>query len=223
MKKLTVLMVVVLSVVLWSCGGGAKESPEEKAERRAKAMMEKMGVDAEEFDQMTDKVKEMAENAGKIAEEEAAETEEDKETYSAKNVELLGLTVTERKISAADWEKAKTLGEAYKSLENEQLRELTPEIIEKMIMDAGFDDLESAKGSLTEIADSWDLSQSVVMSIGLLKSTRMLDGDETYKEKMKELGDKINEMGYSAEDMKAMDENTRTSAAIKEILFRLNN
>ena len=216
-------MVMILTVLMWSCGGGAKESPEEKAERRAKAMMEKMGVDGTEFDKMKDAVEEMAENAEKIAEEEAGETEEDKEIYSDKNVELLGLTLTDRKIPDADWEKAKTLGDNYKSMENEQLRELTPEKIEKMITDAGFDDLESAKTSLTEIADSWEVSQNVGMKIAMLKSMRIVDGDETYKEEMKELGAKVNERGYSPEDMKAMDENIKTAAAIKEILFRLNN
>ena len=106
---------------------------------------------------------------------------------------------------------------------DEQLRELTPEKIEKMITDAGFEDLESAKTSLTEIADSWDVSQEVVIKIAMLKSMRMIDGDEEYQEEMKELGSKINEREYSPQDMKAMDENSKTSAAIKEILFRLNN
>jgi hypothetical protein len=221
MKNLTFLIVCILSVVLWSCGGG--KSPEERAENMAKKAMERAGVDESEFNAMKGQLEEMAENAEKIAEEEAAETEEDKETFSEKNVKLLGLSITERKIQDQDWQKAIVLSEEYKKLSNEQLQELTHEKIEKMIMDAGFTDIEAAKSKLTDIADSRDVILSVMMDMGMLESTRIIDGDETYEKEMKELGEKINERAYSPDDLKAMDENVKISASITELLYRLNN
>ena len=47
--------------------------------------------------------------------------------------------------------------------------------------------------------------------------------DEDYEKEMKELGTKVNERGYSQDDLKLMDENVKVSAAITELLYRLNN
>ena len=176
MKKLSMLTVMIISALMISCGGGSKESAEEKAERRAKEMMEKMGVDASEFDAMKEALEEVAENAEKIAEEEASESEEDQMIYSDKNAALMGLTVAERKIADADWEKAKVLAEKYKAMENEQLRELTHEKIETMIMDAGFTDLETAKGTLAGVSECYDVITSLGMKVAMAQSTRMIDG-----------------------------------------------
>jgi hypothetical protein len=222
MKKLTYLSIMILSLMLWSCGGGAKESPEERAERMAKKALERAGVDEAEAEETMKKVQEMAEQAARMAEEEAAESAEDKETFSDKNVALLGLNVSERKISDGDWEKAIALGEKYKSLGDEEKQNLTPEKIEDMILAAGFEEIESARATLSEISDSRDVVLSVGMDMGMLQSTRLIDGDEAYEKEMKELGAKLNERGYSADDLRAMDANIQTTTVITEILYRLD-
>jgi hypothetical protein len=210
MKNLRILAVVILSAFIISCGGSSDGNSEKENA-------------ISELNEMQEQLKEMADQAEKIQKEEENESEEDKKIYSQKNIELLGLSVEERKIADSTWQKAKVLAENYKSLEKEELRALTPESINQMILDAGFKDLDQAKVELQKIADSRDFDISVAMKFASIHNSRMLDGEETFKKEAKELGQKINEKGYSAEDLKALDENSKITVPITEILWRLNN
>jgi hypothetical protein len=223
LKKIILSIVSGLIALTVACGGGSDESDNSKSERLQKKMMEKMGASASEINEMQQNLKEMSKNVKKIEEEKAQESEEDKKVFSDKDAALLGLSETTRKIADTEWQKASVLQDAYKKLSNEQLRGLTREKIETMITDAGFADMESAQKSLREIADTRDLIISVNMKIGMLKSTRFLDGDDEYQKEMKELGNKINKKGYSIEDLRAMDQNIKIATTATEVLYRLNN
>ena len=213
MKYLSILSVFVLCFFISSCGGGSDKS---YAEKLAEKAAEKAGDNAEEIDKMQDEVKEMAERAEEMEKEDDA-------LLSDKNIEMLGLTATERKWSDETWEKAKVLAAAYKEIPTEELREMDTEKIEKMILDAGFEDIETAKVELQKVADSRDHNIGISMDIGSLKTVKLIDGEEAYEKEMKELGEEINEHGYTAEDLKVMDENVKMTVSIIELLYRLNN
>ena len=209
MKNLSILTLLLFSIFLWSCGGSSNKSVVEKA-------IEKAGGSAEEVSEMQEKVKDMAERAVEVAEEDDA-------IYSDKNVEMLGLTATERKISDETWTKANTLAETFKAIPNEELRDLTHEKIEQMILDAGFSDIETAKTELQKVVDARDHNIGIISGIGSLKTTLIVAGEDEYKEEMQELGGKINELGYTADDLKAMDKNAKVTTTITELMYRLNN
>ncbi|MCB2194441.1 MAG: hypothetical protein KQH79_01200 [Bacteroidetes bacterium] len=209
MKNLSILTLLLFSLLFWSCGGNSEKSVVDEA-------IEKAGGSAAEVKEMQKNVKEMAERAKEMEEEDDA-------ILSDKNLELLGLTATERKISDDTWEKANTLAEAYKAKPNEELRDLTNEDLEQMIMDAGFNDIETAKNELEKVVKSRDHDIGIISKIGGLKTTKLIDGEEEYEKEMKELGDKINEIGYTADDLKALDENVKITVPIAEFLYRLNN
>lgn len=209
MKNLSILTLILFSIFLWSCGGNSNKSAVEKA-------IEKAGGSAEEVSEMQQKVKEMAERAEDIADEDDA-------IYSEKNIEMLGLTATERKISDETWERANTLAEAFKAIPTEELRDLTHEKLEQMILDAGFDDLETAKTELQKVVDARDHNIGIISNIGSLKTTLLVAGEEEYKEEMQDVGVKINEIGYTADDLKAMEKNAKVTTTITELMYRLNN
>jgi hypothetical protein len=230
MKNLTILLMALFAVFFVSCGGGdTEESAEDAVEEQAVnagmraqiAAMKAAGATDEEIEEAKKAMEKIGEVAKNIEEMEAEE--ESDEIFSDANVELLGLTQTERKIPDENWQKAIVLREEWKKLSNEELRGLTKEKIEGIILGAGFTEIESAETSLREIADCYDVITSVSMKIGMLKSTRMLDGKEEYEKEMKALGEKINEREYSAEDLIAMDENVKVSVTATEILYRLDN
>lgn len=214
MKRLSILAFVSISLFLWSCGGSnSNDSANKEKEKSAFSEMK----------EMQSEVAKMAENAKKIQAEEAKESEADKAIFSDKNIALLELSTTEQKIPNEVWKQAATLRENYKALSNEELRALTHEKIEQMILDAGFTDIDSAKTSLREIADSRDLIIGMSMQIGNSKTVRLIDGEEAYLNEMKELGAKVNEKGYSGADLKAMDKNLKVATSVTEILYRLNH
>jgi outer membrane murein-binding lipoprotein Lpp len=210
MRNLRILVVMVISAIIWSCGGSSNN--ENKKEQKNS-----------ELSEMQERVKQMAEQAEKIQAEKENESEEDKKIWSQKNIDLFGFNVEGRKISDSTWQRAIVLANKYKSLEKEQLRALTHESINQMILDAGFTDLEVAKAEMQKIADSRDFIISLLMNYGSLESTRMIDGEEAYKTEAKEIGQKVNERGYSPEDLEFMDQNSNISVSIIELLWRLNN
>lgn len=211
MKNLGILAVVILSAFIISCGGSSDGNSEKENA-------------ISELSEMQEQLKEMADQAEKIQKEEENESEEDKKIYSQKNIELLGLKVEERKIADSTWQKAKVLAENYKTLENEQLRALTHDKINQMILDAGFTNLDSAKAEMQKIADLREFDMNVGMKFGVMHSARMIDGEEEFKKEAEELGQKINEKGYSPEDLKAIDEySKKVTIPVTELLWRLSN
>lgn len=224
MKNLLSLFMAVLAVLFISCGGGGdKESAEDEVAMEAGkqaqiAAMKAAGATDEEIEEAKKAMSNIQKNLKEMEEEE-----DSGEILSDKNIELLGLTVTERKITHEEWEKAKVLKANWKELSNEELRGLTTEKIEQMMLDAGFSDMESAKTSLSNMVDARNDIVSITMDIGMNKSAQVLDGKEGFEEKMKELGGKINEKGYSAEDLMIMDKNSKVGVTAAEILFRLDN
>jgi hypothetical protein len=209
MKNLSILTLLIFSLFLLSCGGNSNKSEVDEA-------IEKAGGSAEEVNEMQKKVKDMADRAKEMEEEDDA-------ILSDKNIELLGLTATERKISDDTWEKASALAETFKAIPNEELRDLNHTELEQMILDAGFDDVETAKAELQKVVDSRDHNIGIIYKIGGLKTTMLIDGEEEYEKEMKELGGKINKIGYTADDLKALDENVKITVPIAELLYKLNN
>lgn len=211
MKTIVVLATLILSLLMVSCGGSSDENSNKE--------------DAvSELNEMQEDLKEMADQAKKIEEEEENESEADKKIYSQKNIELLGLNVEERKIADSTWQKAAVLAENYKALENEQLRALTHDKINQMILDAGFTDLDSAKAEMQKIADFREFDASVGMKFAVMHSARMIDGEEEFEKEAKELGQRINENAYSPEDFKAIDEySKKVTIPVTELLWRLRN
>lgn len=189
-----------------------------------KKALKMAGADEEaisELSEMQKDLKDVAERAEKIAEEKENETEEDKKIWSEKNIDLLGLNVEERKITESTWQKASVLADKYKALDNEQLKVLTPEEINQMIIDAGFEDLVKAKVDLKKIAESRNFNFNLATSFYSLENTRAIEGEEAYKKEANALGQKINEKGYSPEDIKAIDEHLDVTVPISELLVRM--
>ncbi|HKK62367.1 MAG TPA: YIP1 family protein [Bacteroidales bacterium] len=184
------------------------------------------GADEEaisELSEMQKDLKDVADRAEKIAEEKKNETEEDKKIWSEKNIDLLGLNVEDRKIAESTWQKAGVLAENFKALGNEQSKDLNPEKINQMILDAGFEDLEKARDELKKIANSINFSFDLATSFYSLESTRTIEGEEAYKKEAKALGQKINKKGYSPDDLKAIDEHLEVTAPIAELLGRMSD
>jgi hypothetical protein len=205
MRKLTILLVMVISGIIGSC----------KCNEEATKALSEMKETQQEL-------KKIATNVKKIEKEKATETEEDKEIWSEKNIELLGLNVKERKISDETWQKANKLNDVYKDMEKEDLKALTPEKINQMLLNAGFDNADSAKEELKKIAESLEFNIQILMKKGVSDSSRALSGEEAYKKELKDLGDYINKKGYSPQDIKVIDENKGIIRNIAEVIYRLN-
>lgn len=222
MKKLIIVLMMSLPIFMISCGGCSNQTPEERAEKLAKKVAKMAGgVSESEYEEMKKELAQTAENINKAEEIMANETEEDKNLWSEKNIELLGLTIKERKISETAWQRATLLANAYKSLKNEEKKALTLEQIDQMILDAGFTDLDAAKNELKEISKSKTFWVDLGMKQISITQTRAINGKEEYEEEMRKLGEKINTREYSPQDLKAIEENAKITSSISEILYRL--
>lgn len=223
MKNSTLLFAISLAL-FGACGGSSEKEPVSSsntdiAKNAQLEMMKKMGASDEEINKMKESMDKVAKNIEEIE----AEGEENDEIFSNKTIQLLGLTTTERKISNEEWENAKVLRTEWKQLTNEQLRALTISKIDEIILSTNYTELEGAKSSLKQIAECTNFITSATIKIAMLKSTRMLDGTEVYEKELKALGTKINEQGYSAEDLKLMDKNAKISGTITEIIYRMDH
>ncbi len=224
MMKSSTLLFAILLTLFWACGGSSTTEPvsgsdTDNAKNAQLEMMKKMGASDAEIAEMKNSMEKLAKNV----EEMEAEGEESDELLSDKTIQLLGLTTTERKISDEAWKNASVLRVAWKKLTNEELSALTLTKIEEILLSANYTDVEVAKSSLRQISEGTNFITSVTMKIAMLKSTRILDGTETYEQEMKELGAKINERGYSAEDIKLMDNSAKISGTVTEILYRMDH
>ncbi|MCF8331157.1 MAG: hypothetical protein K9H84_01765 [Bacteroidales bacterium] len=202
MKKLAVLSITALILAFWSCGDSVDET--KKQLNQVKKETEKMAEDAKDS-------------------EKAEETEKEKETFSEETVNLLGLSVTKRMITDKEWENAKRLSEHYGNLSGEELKNMSVEDLNNMILDAGFTDLDSAKATLKKISGGRDDLLSIVMRVGRMESRKVLDGEDSFKKQMKEYGAKINEKGYSPEDLRMLEANAGATVEATKILYRLDN
>jgi len=225
MKKVTLVVAVVLLAMVWSCGGNSKDSKEDSSNNFMSAQEKAMrmaGASDDDIAKMNEQMKKMTESVKKIEAEEANETEEDKKSFSDKNIKLLGLNIIERKITDATWEKAFALEKEYNLLSDEQLGALNQDKIEKMFLNVGYTDIDVAKTSLSEISEGGKFVMDVGIKMAILKSSRFVMGEEEYNKEIKDLGKIINERAYSVDDLRILDENNKTSTTITKILYSLN-
>lgn len=174
------------------------------------------------MDQMK-KMKEISENAQEMEKELVEDPEASDKMFSDSFLEDLGLNVTERKISDEDWAKSMEVIDAYLALDSTDLVNMDHEKATAFFMEYGYDSLDVALNDLQRIADEARFVQDIAITIMGLQQTRLIDGKEVYLEETKEFGQKINDLGYTADDLRALETNLDYTGKALGILLILNN
>ena len=202
MKKILLIVLIPALIVLVSCGGGS---------------------DGESFASQMKELKKVAENAQEMEKEMAEDPEASEMMFSDSFIEAMELNVTERKISEDEWTKSIAVIDAFLALDSAELINMDNEKASTFFIEHGYESLDAGVADIQKIADEAGFIQDVAISIMQLQQTRLIDGKETYIEESKELGQKINERGYSADDLRALETNMEYTGKAIGVLLVMKN
>jgi DNA-directed RNA polymerase specialized sigma54-like protein len=202
MKKLILVLLIPALTFMASCGGSD---------------------DGGIMSQMS-KMKEIADNAKEMQEEEAeANPEENKKVFSETILSKMDLTNTERKINDAEWSKIIKTVEDYTAMDSTEKANLNHETLNAFFTNHGYIDISEAEADLERLGKTSSFLMEWGMHFVALKQIRLVNGKEAEAEKIKELAASLNEEGYSKEDLKVIEENAKYSIDAIKILYEIQN
>ncbi len=183
MKKVTIILTVVSTFALFSCGGssGSNSSKQEA---------------------------EVAESVEKT--EPVKETKKEENTYvKDKFLQNMDLKATKDKYSQQEWEQITKTCNAYSEFKKTTKNKLpTKEEFTAFFKDQGYSDYQAGKDDIMRFKELYKISMGIPTKFGSLNGTRKLYGDEKYKEACKSLGEEYNELGLSANDLKNIEKHS---------------
>jgi len=201
MKKLLLIILIPALSFMVSCGGS----------------------DGDGIMSQMKKMKEVADNAKEMQEDMESHPEDSEALFTDHRLDQLGITNTENKISADEWSKAQKIVNDFKALDSAELVNLTHEKIAAIYSDHGYASVEEGQAEMEKIGN---LSQNLIewgMHIAATATIQMINGKEAAEKEMKEYGAKINEQGYSREDLKNMEKNTELVGEALAVFFTFQN
>ena len=201
MKKLLVVFLIPALAFMVSCGGSDDNG--------VMSQMKKM--------------KEMADNAKEMQEEMDANPEDSDKIFSESFLAQMDITNTARKVSDEDWNKVIKTIEDYNAMDSTEKADLNHETLNAFFTAHGYADLDEAEKDLERIGRLSSFLMDWAMRFATTKQIRLMDGKDAEDEKINELAAKINEDGYSKEDLRAIEENAQYSTKALKVLYEVTN
>jgi hypothetical protein len=189
MKKLLFYVLIPALTFMVSCGGGDNND----------SMLSQMK-----------QMKKMADNAKEMQDEAAENPEENNGLFSEKLIKDMELSLTDRKITDEEWARLDKLMSGLIDMDSTEAAQMDRVQLEAYFVENGYPDIDSAKADILRIAQVSDFTQKAMYSIMTLKQTYLVDGKEEYLKKAKEIGQKIDKRGWSADDLRAINNNMET-------------
>ncbi len=183
MKKVTLVLTVVSTFALFSCGGSSSSNSSKKET-------------------------EVAESVAKT--EPVKEVKKEENTYvKDKFLQNMDLKATKDKYSQQEWEQISKTCKAYSGFKKTTENKIpTKEEFTAFFKDQGYSDYQAGKDDIMRFKDLYKISMGIPTKFGSLNGTRKLYGDEKYKEACKSLGEEYNELGLSANDLKNIEKHS---------------
>ena len=183
MKKVTLILTVVSTFALFSCGGSSSSDSSKKEAEVSKSV------------EKTEPVK---------------ETKKEENTYVRdKFLQNMDLKATKDKYSQQEWEQISKTCNAYSEFKKTTTNKIpTREELEAFFKGQGYSDYQAGKEEIMKFKELYKISVGIPTKFGSLNGTRKLYGEEKYKEACKSLGEEYNELGLSANDLKNIEKHS---------------
>ncbi|RLD38109.1 MAG: hypothetical protein DRI74_04900 [Bacteroidetes bacterium] len=184
MKKVTLVLIAVSTLGLFSCGGDS-ESKSATQEKNTK----------------TEAVK------TEVAEAATTKVNEEKNIY-VKDVLLknMDLKATENKFSQEDWDRISKTCDAYSEFKTTTENEIAShEELDKFFKSQGYKDYQTAKEDVQRFGDLFEVTVALPTNFGSLNGIKKLYGEEQFIKSCKESGEIYNELMLTAEDLKNIE------------------
>ncbi|MCD6578438.1 hypothetical protein J7L48_03105 [bacterium] len=198
MKKNTLLLGLIALLFLFAC----KQSSEFKKTMKI--------------------AKEVAKNAKEMQKEEAKKSDVEKNKLFPEDViKAMNLKNTKDILSLDRFEKVKKCIDAYNSVAHTEKDYFNNKNLTELFKPCGYSSFDTAYKEIKEVATLNDFLMSAGIRVAGLKTARLLDGKEGYDKAIKELSEKINKKGYTANDLRNLENNKDIIATTLGLTIKL--
>jgi hypothetical protein len=179
MRKVTLILTVVLTLALFSCGGNSNSDSSNKKVIK------------------TEQTK------------QTQETREEENTYvKDKFLKDMDLKTTDNKYSQKEWKQISKTCNAYNEFkETIKNNNATCEELETFFKNQGYKDYQEGKNDILKFKELYQIFLGIPVNIGSLGGIKKLYGEEQYLKSCKSTGEEYNELGLSADDLKNIEKN----------------
>jgi len=183
MKKVTLVLTVVSTFALFSCGGSSNSN------------LSKNEVEVTESVEKTTPAKEV---------------KKEENTYvKDKFLQNMDLKATKDKYSQQEWEQISKTCKAYSGFKKTTENKIpTQEEFATFFKDQGYSDYQAGKDEIMKFKELYKTVTAIPTQFGSLNGVKKLYGEEKYIESCKSLGEEYNELGLSANDLKNIEKHS---------------
>ena len=183
MKKVTLILTVVSTFALFSCGGSSSSDSSKKEAEVAESV------------EKTEPVK---------------ETKKEENTYVRdKFLQNMDLKATKDKYSQEEWEQIAKTCNAFNGFKKTIKSKIpTQEEFGSFFKSQGYSDYQAGKDDIMKFKELYKISVGIPTQFGSLNGVKKLYGEEKYIESCKSLGEEYNELGLTANDLKNIEKHS---------------
>jgi len=201
MKKLLLMFLIPALSFMASCGGS----------------------DGDGIMSQMKQLKKVADNAKEMQKEIEANPEDQDKIFTDNLLDAMHLTASGRLITDEEWEQASKAIDSFLNLDSAQMSKLNAEIINEIFVNEGYDNMEQGIAEFEKLAKLSSFVQGSFISFMELQVIRLMEGKEAYEKQAKLEGEKINEMGYSPNDLRAIEKYAEYPVKAVLVLTLINN
>ncbi len=190
MKKLLLIVLIPALSFMVSCGGS----------------------DDDGFLSQMKKMKKVADNAQEMQKEMEANPEEQDVIFKESLLKQMDLKATDRLIPDEVWERVQKTTDDFLAMDSATVADMNSESLNTFFVDHGYENTNAAYEELERIGKLAEFTMGAAIQAAALMQTRLVDGKEGYDKAVKEYADKLNEEGYSADDLRIIEKNAKLEA-----------